>query len=66
MATEYEPMQQVRKNFRISWYRCPIDTARLRELTTRSNLKGWFQSIGFLLLITLAALLTYSSHTSHA
>ncbi len=33
MAVEHEPMEQVRKSFRLSWYRSPIDPTRLKELT---------------------------------
>jgi hypothetical protein len=29
MAVEHEPLEQVRKRFRLSWYRSPIDPARL-------------------------------------
>ena len=36
---------------RISWYRCPIDPAKLRELTKRSDAKGLFYSLGNLLLL---------------
>ena len=34
----------------IDWYRTPIDRAELRSLTKRSNLRGFLQSFGFLLL----------------
>ena len=36
---------------RIRWYRCPIDPAKLRELTKRSDAKGLFYSMGNLLLL---------------
>lgn len=40
----YETMDQVRKTFRISWYRCPIERETLRSLTKRSNAEGFFQA----------------------
>ena len=59
MAVEYEPMEQVRKNFRISWYRSPIDPARLKQLTRRSDLRGAFQTLGHLLLLLVTAAATW-------
>ena len=59
MATEYEPMQQVRKDFRVSWYRCPIDRNKVRELTLRSDLKGAFQTLGHMAFGVITGLATY-------
>lgn len=59
MSTEYEPMQQVRKNFRISWHRCPIEPAKLKELTRRSDLQGAFQAVGHIILIAITGAATY-------
>ena len=59
MSTEYEPMQQVRKNFRISWYRCPIERAKLRELTRRSDVRGAFQTVGHIVLLVITGAVTY-------
>src|SRR3990172_5227613 len=59
MSTEYEPMQQVRKNFRISWHRCPIEPAKLKELTRRSDLQGVFQTVGHIILIAITGAATY-------
>jgi fatty acid desaturase len=59
MSTPYEPMAEVRKNFRISWYRCPAEPAKLKELTRRSDLKGLYQGLGHLLLIAATGTLTY-------
>ena len=36
---------------RVRWYRSPIDPPVLRGLMQRSDLKGWFQSVGPLLLL---------------
>ena len=59
MSTEDEPMKEVRKNFRISWYRCPIEPEKLRELTRRSDWKGLWQAVGHLALIAMTGVLTY-------
>jgi hypothetical protein len=59
-TTEYEPLKQVRKNFRISWYRCPIDKAKLRELPRRSDLQGLIQAVGHLALVVLTGAATYT------
>jgi fatty acid desaturase len=57
--TEYESLEQVRKGLAIDWYRCPIDRAELRELLVRSDLQGWFQAAGHLLLFCCTGLLAY-------
>ncbi len=59
MTKEYEPMQQVRKNLRISWYRCPIEPAKLKELIRRSDLRGAFQTLGYIVLIAITGVATY-------
>jgi fatty acid desaturase len=59
MTKEYEPMQEVRKNFQVRWYRSPIEPARLKELTRRSDLQGWFQTLGFIILIAITAAATW-------
>ncbi len=59
MSVEYEPLAEVRKSFKISWYRSPIESARLKELTRRSNFKGFCQTIGHLAAMALMAFLTY-------
>ncbi len=59
MAGEYEPLQQVRKSLRISWYRSPIEPARLKELTGRSDLQGACQTLGHLALLAITGVLTY-------
>ena len=63
MTKDYEAMQQVRENFRISWYRCPIEKAKLRELTRRSDLRGAFQTVGHLILVVITGVATYSFFT---
>ena len=46
----YRPLADVRKDLRVEWYRCPVDGAKLRELSRRSDLQGWFQAGGHLAL----------------
>ena len=58
MGTAYEPLAEVRKSFRIPWYRCPVDREKLRELTTRSDLKGLYQALGHIALIAATGALT--------
>lgn len=58
-AVDYEPLAQVRKAFRIPWYRCPIEPAKLRELAGRSDLKGAFQAVGHLALFACTGLSAY-------
>ena len=44
---------------RIKWYRCPIDTANLRELTRRSDAKGLFYALGNLVPLAITGYLSY-------
>jgi fatty acid desaturase len=44
----------------VSWYRCPIERSKLRELSQRSDLKGWIQAGGHLLLLAGTGALTFS------
>ena len=59
MTTKYEPLQKVRRNFQVRWYRSPIEPARLKELTRRSDLRGWFQTLGHIILIAITAAATW-------
>jgi fatty acid desaturase len=46
----YPPLAEVRKSLRVKWYRSPIEFATLRELSKRSDVQGWFQAGGHLVL----------------
>ena len=59
MGKDWQPLAEVRNNFRVQWYRCPVDPNRLRELMKRSDLQGWFHSIGNLLLVAGTGLTVY-------
>lgn len=58
--SEYPPLAEVRQSLRIKWYRSPIDHARLRELSERSDHQGWIQAGGHALLYVLLALAVVS------
>jgi fatty acid desaturase len=55
----YKPLAEVRKTLRVNWYRCPIEGAKLRELSKRSDLQGWFQAGGHLALFIATGTFTY-------
>ena len=57
--TSYPPLADVRKSLRVDWYRCPIEPAKLRELSKRSDLQGWFQAGGHLALFAVTGTLVY-------
>ncbi|HIG48884.1 MAG TPA: fatty acid desaturase [candidate division Zixibacteria bacterium] len=59
MSTTYPPLAEVRNDLRVGWYRCPIEHARLRELSKRSDVQGWFQAGGHILLLAATGVLTY-------
>jgi fatty acid desaturase len=59
MAETHEPLQEVRKSLQIPWYRCPIDRAVLKELTTRSDPRGAAQAAGFVLLLAILGAATW-------
>ena len=60
MSDTYKPLQEVRKNFKVDWYRCAIESAELKKLTDRSDIKGMWQAAGHLLLMACTAFFTYS------
>ena len=55
----YQPLFEVRKTLRVEWYRCPIEGAKLRELSKRSDLQGWIQAGGHLALFAVTGTLVY-------
>lgn len=48
--TTFPPLSEVRNTLKIPWYRTRIEPDVLRELTKRSNLRGFAQAFGHLLL----------------
>ncbi len=64
--TSYPPLADVRKSLRVDWYRCPIEPAKLRELSKRSDLQGWFQAGGHLALFAVTGFVQDTSHLNHS
>ena len=40
MKNGFQPLSQIRKSFKVRWYRSPIENSTLKELCLRSILKG--------------------------
>ena len=55
----YPPLADVRKTFRVDWYRSPVPGAKLRELSRRSDRQAWFQAGGHLALFILTGALVF-------
>ena len=49
-AGGFRPLAEVRRDFRVKWYRSPVEPALLRELMRRSDWHGAVHSVGHLLL----------------
>ena len=58
-ATVYQPLSQVRGHLRVAWYRTPVAPATLRRLMRRSDLQGWLQAGGHLLLYLATGALAF-------
>ena len=43
----------------IRWYRCPIEPPKLKELTSRSDMRGFFQTFGHIGLIAITGVATW-------
>ena len=59
LASSWPPLVDVRRSLKVKWYRSPIDRARLRELSKRSNLQGLFQVGGHLAIFAATGAVTY-------
>lgn len=55
----YPPLSDIRQNLDVQWYRSPIDPKRFRELSSRSDLKGWFQAGGHLAMFIATGTLVF-------
>jgi fatty acid desaturase len=53
------PPNENKAKLRVQWYRCPIEPAKLRELTKRSDLKGFLFVAGQLVLFAATAYLAH-------
>lgn len=58
MSNVHRPLREVRTTLNVMWYRCPIASERLRELSRRSDAQGWFQALGHLAIFAGTGLLT--------
>ncbi len=58
-GSAYRPLAEMRQDLRVKWYRCPIEHRVLRELSRRSDLKGFAQAGGHLALFLATGALTY-------
>ncbi|MGA0190959.1 MAG: fatty acid desaturase [bacterium] len=52
-------LSDLRKEMRIKWYRCPIEAKELRELSTRSDAKGYQLALGHLGIWLTTGTLTF-------
>ena len=57
-AESFEPLQNVRKDFRVEWYRCPIQHAKLREVMRPNDMQGWIQAGGHLSIAVVTGIAT--------
>jgi len=48
--SHYPPLAEARNRLKIDWYRTRLEISTLRELNTRSDIKGLSQALGHLLL----------------
>jgi len=55
----YRPLNEVKKDLRVEWYRCQLDNKTLRELSARSDAQGWFQAGGHFGLFLIAAITAF-------
>jgi fatty acid desaturase len=59
MAQQNEPLDEVRKNFKVNWRRRPIEASQPKALTARSDIQGFLQTIGFLLVLAATGTATW-------
>ena len=57
----YPPLAEIRQDFDVQWYRSPLDPKKFRELSKRSDLKGWFQAGGHLAMFVATGSLVFVS-----
>lgn len=62
----YPPLSDIRNRLDVQWYRSAIDPKRFRELSSRSDLKGWIQAGGHLGIFILTGTLVYLSWAQQA
>lgn len=55
----YQPLADVKKSFRVKWYRSKIDGKTLKALSQRSDAQGWFQAGGHIALAVFTGSLIF-------
>ena len=55
----YPPLSEVRDTLNVQWYRSRLPPERFRELSKRSDKKGWIQAGGHLALFCVTGLLVF-------
>ena len=56
---EYPALSKARDTLNIQWYRSAMEPQRFRELSRRSDLKGWIQAGGHFGLFMITGLFVY-------
>jgi fatty acid desaturase len=59
MSADYRPLEEVREDLRVEWYRSPLPPGRLKELSRRSDVQGMLQAGGHLVLFLCTGWLVY-------
>ena len=62
-TTSFPSMAEVRKTLKIRWYRCPIDTESLRQLTRPCDIQGLVQALGHLMLWVITGVTAYTLYS---
>ena len=63
VPSELPPLDEIRGNRRIRWYRCPIEPARLRELAQPDDSRGLLQAMGHLGIWATTGIVSWSLFT---
>ena len=56
---DFKSITNLKKNFKVKWYRSNIEKNKFREFVSRNNYKGFFHAIGHLLLWLITGALSY-------
>ena len=64
--TTWESLSEVRESLQLKWYRSPIASERLRELSQRSDFLGLLQAGGHCGLFAITAICVFLAWQSHA
>ena len=59
VAVSFKPLVDVKKELKVTWYRCPIEGQKLRDLSARSDTQGWIMAGGHFALFLLTGGLAF-------